>query len=480
MTKPNIVVIITDGHRRDTVGAFGSQVCKTPNMDRLAAGGMCFDWAFTPTGLCSPARASFLSGTYAHEHGVMTNVVLHPLRRNLSPSADRLTPALREAGYRLGHVGKWHVNQQMTALDFGFDDYHSIDDYFAWRYDQRYPVPDAMDDYRTQVAAVDPVQPEQSRPAWLTGRAIELIDKYGDSEQPFYVRLDFQGPHFPNVVPEPYFSMYDPAKIDPWPNFDDSLAGKPAVQNILKRHWHTEEMSWQDWQPLVAAYYGEIALIDAQVGRVLDHLDAKGLTSNTLVIFAADHGDTMGAHGMTCHDYTMYDEIYRVPLIMRWPGTIPAGTRSDHFVQHFLDIHATIKDLIGSEASTGMHGRSLMPVFAGTAGDDWPEEAYCEFYGSHWGLYSMHLVRNRRYSYVYHPNDIDEFYDHQNDPYQLHNLTSTDDSSDSSVAMADMKRRLAAWMAATDDPLYNLWTVLWLTGDNHLAEQAPSRKSLSW
>ncbi|MCH8113829.1 MAG: sulfatase-like hydrolase/transferase [Proteobacteria bacterium] len=121
MTKPNIVVIITDGHRRDTVGAFGSQVCKTPNMDRLAAGGMCFDWAFTPTGLCSPARASFLSGTYAHEHGVMTNVVLHPLRRNLSPSADRLTPALREAGYRLGHVGKWHVNQQMTALDFGFD-----------------------------------------------------------------------------------------------------------------------------------------------------------------------------------------------------------------------------------------------------------------------------------------------------------------------------------------------------------------------
>ena len=181
---------------------------------------------------------------------------------------------------------------------------------------------------------------------------------------------------------------------------------------------------------------------------------------------------------MSNHECTMYDEIYRVPLIARWPGTIPAGTRSDHFVHHFLDVHATIKELIGSELSPEAHGRSLMPVFAGTAGADWPQEAFCEFHGAHMGLYSMRLVRNRRYSYIYHPYDVDEFYDHEDDPHQLHNLTVP--AGEAGAAMAQMKRQLVAWMAATDDPLHNEWAVMWLTGDADLAEQAPSRKRLSW
>ena len=476
--KPNILFVVTDQQRRDTVGAYGSTVCKTPNMDRLAAGGMCFDWAFTPTGLCSPVRASLLCGLYAHSHKVLTNVSLHPIRESLPMSADRMTPALKDAGYNLGFVGKWHVNETETPADFGYDPYYSLGDYRTWRLGQGLDYPEVMQDFSKQIAARDTATPEQSRPAWLCDRAIELIDSFSGQDAPFLVQLNFQGPHFPNVVPEPYFSLYDPAAIEPWPNFDDSLAGKPAVQAIKKRHWQTDGMSWADWQPLVSAYFGEITLIDAQVGRVLDHLDAAGLSEDTLVIWTTDHGDTMGSHGISNKDYTMYEEIYRVPLIMRWPGTIPAGARSDHFVHHFLDLNATIVDLAGGDTGAPSHGRSLMPVFAGDTPEDWPQEAYCEFHGSHMGLYSMRLLRDRRYSYIYHPNDIDEFYDHQSDPHQLHNLA--ENPGEARAILQDMKRRMVSWMAATDDHLHNEWTALWLTDDAELAKQAPGRRNKKW
>jgi arylsulfatase A-like enzyme len=115
---PNILLIVTDQQRRDTVGAYGSPICRTPAMDRLAAEGLCFDKAYTPCGLCSPVRCSLLSGVYPHGHKVLTNVALHPIRESLRPEDDRLTPALKGAGYRQGAVGKWHVSQTLSPRDF--------------------------------------------------------------------------------------------------------------------------------------------------------------------------------------------------------------------------------------------------------------------------------------------------------------------------------------------------------------------------
>ena len=120
---PNLLLIVTDQQRRDTVGAYGSPICRTPAMDRLAAEGIRFERAFTPCGLCSPVRCSLLSGVYPHSHDVLTNVALHPVRASLEPADDRLTPALKGAGYRLGAVGKWHVSQIKGPLEFGYDDH---------------------------------------------------------------------------------------------------------------------------------------------------------------------------------------------------------------------------------------------------------------------------------------------------------------------------------------------------------------------
>lgn len=477
MTHPNILIIVTDQQRVDSVGAYGSTVCRTPNIDRVAAEGMRFDKAFTPTGLCSPVRCSLLSGVYPHEHRVLTNVGLHPVRAQLEPQDDRMSPALKSAGYQMGYVGKWHVSK-IDPPGFGYEDYVGLGDYMTWRRGEGLEIPDGFNNYLVQEAVRDGAPAEKSRPAFLADNAIRLMDKYNEGEVPFFLRLDFHGPHFPNVVPEPYFSMYDPADIPQWPNNADTLDGKPAVQRIKQKHWRTEGLPWPKWAELVSAYYGEISLIDDQVGRVLKHLESLGLRDDTLVIWTTDHGDTIGAHGICNKDYTMYEEIYRVPMVARWPGTIAAGSVCDAFTHHFLDICGTILDLVGKSLPEPFHGRSLLPMMKGDAPPDgWPDSAYCEFHGSHMGLYSMRLLTTDNWAYVYHTNDIDELYDRRDDPWQMKNLAADPAYGET---LDRLKREMVDWMSATNDHLYNEWTVDWLTNDPELIAEAPGRRRTKW
>lgn len=476
---PNIVLVVTDQQRRDTVGAYGSTICRTPHTDRVARGGMRFDNAFTPTGLCSPVRCSLLTGVYPHEHRVLTNVGLHPVRMELKPGEDLLAGALSAAGYRMGVVGKWHVSKSEPP-EFGYERHVSLGDFVSWRKDIGQPLPDAFFDYTVQRAERDPAPAGESRPAFLATKAVEMIDALaGDPARPFFVRLDFHGPHFPNVVPEPYFSMYPPEAIPPWPNADDDLSGKPAVQAIKRRHWRTEGLPWAEWARLVSAYLGEITLIDDGIGRVLDHLDRMSLSDNTIVVVTTDHGDTIGAHGICNKDYTMYEEIYRIPLVVRWPGVTAPGSVSDAFVHHFLDLFATFLDAAGQPLPERCHGRSLRPILAGDpppAG--WPDSAFAEFHGSHMGLYSMRLLTTPDHAYVYHTNDIDELYDRRADPWQLDNLAQDPAHADT---IARLRRRMVDWMAATDDHLWNEWTVDWLTnGDAEAMAAAPGRRKTRW
>ncbi len=474
--RPNIVMINTDQQRRDSVGAYGSPICKTPSTDQFAAEGMRFDNAFTPTGLCSPVRCSLLTGVYSHAHKVLTNVSLHPVREELDPGEDLLANALKASGYRLGYVGKWHVSKQEPPV-FGYDRYVSLGDFVDFRRDKSLPLPEEFFDYTKQVCARDPADPEYSRPAFLADNAIRIIeDLQGDA--PFFVRLEFHGPHFPNVVPEPYFSMYPPTDIPPWPNASDNLEGKPSVQRIKQRHWRTENLPWSEWQKLIAAYWGEISLIDAQIGRVCDALDRMGLADNTLVVCTTDHGDTIGAHGICNKDYTMYEEIYHVPMVLRWPGVIAAQSSTQAYTHHFLDLFATFVELSGAPLPEPCHGRSLLDVMAGEPFEDRPREAFCEFHGSHMGLYSMRLLTDDDFAYIYHTNDIDEFYDRRNDPHQLTNLA--ENPGVHAATLNDMKRRMVGHMARTDDHIWNEWTVDWLTHNPELMAAAPGRRKTKW
>jgi arylsulfatase A-like enzyme len=477
MEQPNILLIVTDQQRRDTIGAYGSQMARTPAVDRLAQEGKAFDYAFTPCGLCSPTRSSLLTGVYPHTHEVLTNVQLHPVRTQLEPEADILTSGLKGAGYRLGYVGKWHVNAYKDPRDFGFEQYVSLGDYTTYRKQLGVPFPPESNNYLMPAAGVDPIPVEHCRAAFLADNAMQMMEEFAqDNEHPFFIRLDFHGPHFPVVIPEPYASMYDPASIPPHPNFDDPLRGKPAVQSIKRKHWETESMTWEDWQPLLASYYGEVSLIDAQVARVLGKLEQLGEQDNTIVIYTTDHGDTMGAHKIWNKDYTMYDEIYRVPFIVRWPGVTQPGSRCDTYIHHCLDLAPTLLEIAGVEPPDDLDGQTLVPLLTGQT-QDRPREAFCEFHGCHMGLYTTRMLQTDRYKYIFHTNDIDELYDHENDPFELRNVA--DDPSYASD-LRDLKYRMVEWMAKTKDHLYNEWIVYWLTGDMQLAAKAPGRTGTPW
>jgi arylsulfatase A-like enzyme len=475
--SPNILMIVTDQQRRDTIGVYGSQIARTPAIDAMAGEGMTFDFAFTPCGLCSPTRSSLLTGVYPHSHQVLTNVQLHPLRTHLTPESDILCSHLKQAGYRLGYVGKWHVSPDRDPRAFGFEQYVSLSDYAVYRKKLGIPFLPESNNYMVPTSARDPVPLAHCRAAFLADNAIRMMEEFSrDGERPFFIRLDFHGPHMPMVIPEPYASMYDPGSIPPHPNFEDPLTGKPAVQSIKRQHWGTERMTWSDWQPLVARYYGEVSLLDAQVARVLESLERIGQKDNTVVIYTTDHGDTMGAHKIWNKDYTMYDEIYRVPFIVRWPGIAQSGSRCDTYIHHFLDLTPTLLEIAGIACPHDVHGRTLVPLLKGQE-QSRPREAFCEFHGSHMGLYTIRMLQTDRYKYVFQANDVDELYDHDNDPYELQNVVGDPNYASD---LKDLKHKMVDWMAATKDHLYNEWVVYWLTGDMRRASMAPGRMNTPW
>ncbi|MCL2122451.1 MAG: sulfatase-like hydrolase/transferase [Desulfovibrionaceae bacterium] len=477
MKPPNILLFVTDQHQRCTIGAYGSHLVKTPTLDKLAAEGLTFDRCYTGCGLCSPIRSSLFTGTYPHDHGVLTNIHLHPVRQELTPDKDILTPRLKKAGYRLGYVGKWHVANNYTPKDFGFEHYVSLGDYAAYRQKLGIPLPAEAMNYVTPVSAVDPAPVEHCRPAFLADNAIRIVNEFArDTEHPFFIRLDFHGPHLPNVIPEPYASMYSVKSIAKPSTYDEDLTGKPAVQKIKRRHWEMEDMPWEDFRHHMQKYYGEITLLDHQIGRVVDALDRLGLAEDTVIFFTADHGDTMGDHRIWNKDYTMYDQIYHIPFIARWKGTVTPGSRSPSFISQMLDLTPTLLDLSGSDTPEGLHGKSLLPLLKGEP-QQRRDDAFCQFHGSHMGLYSMRMVETERYKYVFHSNDIDELYDHKTDPDETMNLA---EDPDCAAVLKEMKYRMVDWLRETNDHLYNEWIVYWLTGDDQLAIEAPGRRKAKW
>ncbi len=477
MKRPNILLFVTDQHQRSTLGAYGSKLVQTPNLDRLAREGAIFDRCYTGCGLCSPIRSSLFTGTYPHDHGVLTNIHLHPVREELRPEKNILTPGMKERGYRLGYVGKWHVANTYTPLDFGFEEYVSLSDYAAYRRKLGVPLSEEAMNYVTPVSAVDPIPADKCRAAFLADNTIRVMERFaGDREHPFFLRLDFHGPHLPNVIPEPYASMYSVDDIARPAGFDENLDGKPAVQRIKRKHWEMEDMRWETFRHHMQKYYGEITLIDHQIGRVLDALDRLGLSDDTIVFFTADHGDTMGDHRIWNKDYTMYDQIYRIPFIARWPGHVRAGSRCDAFISQMLDLTPTLLDLAGAPVPEGLHGQSLLPLLTGGE-QERRDDAFSEFHGSHMGLYSMRMIETGRWKYVFHSNDIDELYDHEKDPGELVNLAEDEAYAD---VLRDMKRRMVEWMRKTNDHLYNEWIVYWLTGDERQALEAPGRRKVQW
>lgn len=422
----NILYLLVDQMRYDALSCNGAPICKTPNMDALAADGVLFSRAYTTNALCSPARASILTGLYPHNHGQLANTGnFNGVFDKCLLGRETYFSHLKAAGYQTGYVGKWHLERdgdgdfwcierwktgsdfieelqnQGIDYDFGLNEVQSLE----WGEYAKFYGPSVLD-------------AEQHHDAWVARNTIETVKEFRNGN-PFVVCASFHGPHFPYAVPEPYDSMYDSADVPRWSNFDEMFDHKPIVQQKELMRWNTAHLTWSDWQKVIAAYWGYCTYIDKQIGRIIIELKESGLYDSTAIVFTSDHGDMLGSHRLFNKGFNMYEEDYHIPFIMSIPK-LRQKKQCDAFVS-LVDLLPTFLELSGIEAATGLDGSSLLTIMNdGEA--NWRKCLFAEFNGYESSLLTLRMVRTEKWKYIYNPSAEDELYDLDSDPGELHNL----------------------------------------------------------
>jgi arylsulfatase A-like enzyme len=416
--QPNILLIVSDQHRQDSLGHTSGYPLGTPRLDALAAQGVRFGSAYTPVPLCTPARQALLTGRRPETHGGLWNYDLGPSDSGLAPDQYAWPQALRAVGYRSRYFGKWHVSEQHDPTSFGYDEYLPLEAYEAFRRERH---PD-VEYHNGWFGEPDPVPLEDSQTHWLAGQACEAITELAAGDEPWHVRVDFIEPHLPCRPAKPFADLYPPETIPPWSGFPDEFVNKPYMQRQQLVNWRVEGYDWSDWAPIVSRYFAIISQLDDAIGRLLDTLDAVGAACDTIVIYTSDHGDMCGSHRMMDKHYVMYDDVVRVPLIVRWPGVAEPGVVRDDFVYNALDLPPTLTAAAGADPSPSFCGRSLLSLLGVRAGSDTVrQEVVSTYNGQQFGLFTQRMIRTRRWKYVWNATDVDELYDLEVDPDELFN-----------------------------------------------------------
>ena len=430
-------MINADQLRHDCVGYRGLRPVHTPNLDALAGESVVYENAFTPLPVCAPARQAILCGRRPDCIGAQWNYDFMP-----TPELD---PAicwpgqLREKGWNLGYIGRFHVSPTRKPADFGFTDFVNGNAYnteVAPRY--------ASVQYDGGwLGCENPIPLEDSRTHWQAGKACELLKRYAGADKPWLMWVDFEEPHLPCRPSAPFSHMYRPEDAKPWEGWGDCFEGKPYIHKQQTLSWNTDQLTWDDFAPMVARYYGCVSQVDDAVGRILNTLKASGQYEDTLVIFTSDHGDMCASHSMLDKHYVLYDDIIRIPLIMKMPGNKP--DRVDGFVMNCLDIPATIRRYAQVEDKGGQG--KVLPLNR-EEGNKCPQEVLVTSNGQQFGLYTTRAIRTRTHKYVWNLTDVDELYDLRTDPGEKHNRIA--DPEYAPIVKA-LRRRLHALLIENKD-----------------------------
>ncbi|WP_233712330.1 sulfatase-like hydrolase/transferase [Kribbella turkmenica] len=476
----NILFLMTDQHRVDTLGAYGNQRATTPVLDELARTGTRFDRWYTPTAICTPARASLLTGQAPFRHRLLANYERNVgYIEDLADGQFTFSQALRERGYNCGLVGKWHVGTDKTARDFGFDGpelpgwHNPVDhpDYLDYLAEHGLPPYEISDRIRGTLPNGGPGnllaarlhQPvEATFEYYLATRTIELLERYAadarSRQQPFFLALHLFGPHLPYILPDEYFDLVDPAGVELPRSIAETFEGKPPVQKNYSAHWTFDTMPIETTRKLIAVYQGYVALIDEQLGRVMAALERLGLVDDTAVFFTCDHGEFTGSHRLHDKGPAMYEDIYRTPGLLRVPGQRPGVVR-DEFVS-LLDCTATILDLAGLDPKLAVDSRSLLPL-TGDGEVEWEQDIVCEFHGHHFP-YPQRMLRTDRYKLVVNPDSVNELYDLATDPDELQNVYEHPELAE---VRSRMMRRLYTVLRDRGDNFYHWMTSMYDVGE---------------
>lgn len=461
MTKrPNILLFVSDQQQWQTV--CGRSPARSPHIDRLAREGIRFERPYATVALCCPSRAALISGQYPWHNGILNQVhVPERTRSDMVPDVQTYSQKLRDAGYYLGYVGKWHVSWERTPLDFGFHELRAPSGCnpetlrHAGLSEAEPPVGRRAavetectvtwpGDSPHLFYGIDHAPEEETRPYIETSQAIAMIERYAN-DAPWFITLNVVEPHDPYTPLARYATHYDPAAVALPASWQDDFANKPNINRREAGLWAA--LSEEQVRTAIARYWAFCEQVDAQVGRILDALDRTGQTENTLVVFTSDHGDMCGAHRQFIKGWQPYEETYRVPLVMRWPGVIAPGSVCSHLVQ-LHDLAHTFVAVAEAEPIHPPDGRSLLPLLTGPARDDWEDVAFCTYYGGEF-LYTQRMVITERYKYVFNGWDFDELYDLMTDPHEMNNIV---DDPASRVPCDTMRGLIYARMERYGDP----------------------------
>ena len=454
--RPNIIFIMTDDHASHALSCYGSKINKTPNLDRIANEGMLFKNSFCTNSICAPCRAVILTGKYSHLNGILDN------RQKFDGSQQTFPKLLQKAGYKTAMIGKWHLKTDPTGFDY-------------WNV-----LPG-------QGAYYNPAMKEMGQQKKYTGYTTDIITDHAlrwlkelEPGTPFCLMYHHKAPHRRWEPGPKHLTMYDGVTIpEPDNLFDDySNRGRAAKEqdmsiaktmtpNDLKfspprnltdeqqRLWDAaygpkneafkkanlkgkELIRWK-YQRYIKDYLRCIASVDDNVGRVLDYLDEADLAENTVVFYTSDQGFYLGDHGWFDKRF-MYEESLRMPLMVRCPRHIKAGSRSDEIVLN-LDFAPTFLDIAGVPVPADMQGESLRPLLQGKTPGNWRKSMYYHYYefpGAH-SVKRHYGVRTGRYKLIHFYHDIDEWelYDLVKDPREMRNVYAD-------VSYADIVKELKA------------------------------------
>jgi arylsulfatase A-like enzyme len=446
--RPNIIFIMSDDHAANALSCYGSKINKTPHLDRLAAEGMRFDNCFCTNSICTPSRASILTGKYSHKNGVLT------LDVPLDSSQLTFPKLLQEAGYYTGVVGKWHLSgyhqqprgkRDLKPEPAGFDYWNVLPGQGGY-FDPDMVEMGKWKQYKGYVTDI------------ITDIALDFLENR-PKDKPFCLLYQHKAPHDYFDYDEKHAHLYEDMSIpEPETFFDDyrnkGEAIKRTTQKIGTKHtlWllknrsglteeeikklSPEELKKQAYQVYIKSYLRCVASIDDNVGRLLDYLDGKGLNENTIIVYTSDQGMFLGEHGLFDKRF-MYEESLRVPFIVRYPKEIKKDTvNKDIVIQE--DFAETFLDFAGLPIPGDMQGRSLRPLFKEKTPRDWRRSMYYRYWMHlpHFRVAAHFGVRTERYKLIYYygqalnaPGAVDEptppeweLFDLEKDPKEMMNL----------------------------------------------------------
>lgn len=434
MSKPNILIIMSDEHAPMFSSVYGHAIVRTPNMQRLAAAGATFDAAYCNSPLCMPSRMSFMTGRFVHRIGAWDNV--RPLRSEEVTWAHRL----RAQGYEVALAGKQHFGgtdqlhgfERQLARDLHAERYHPIHVWDEGIKPAGAPWPEvfAAGPGWTEELEVDELVQE---------RALEFLRAPERLDRPWALNASFIAPHFPLVAPQRFWDMYRPDEMDLPIIPDGHLENLHPMAQRFRTMFGFPRFPDAVARRARAGYYALVSYFDEKLGQLLDVLHETGQYKNTVIIHLSDHGEMNGEHGMW-RKSNFYEASARVPLQIVWDGRIAGNQRIGEVVS-LVDVTATLCDIAGDDCDLPLDGDSLLPMLRGDE-VEWKDEAFCE-YLAHGTDRPMAMLRRGRYKLNYSWGERAELYDVEADPGEFHDLAGEAEYAD--VAAGLERELLARW-----------------------------------